>query len=94
MAIAFEWAATAMTISAEMVVPGLLGYVLDQYLGTRVLFLFVGFAIGALLATLSLMRIARKGAGSPGGAGQGHSGTQGRSGAGSNEKRSTPDAEG
>jgi hypothetical protein len=48
MAIAFEWSATVMTISAEMVVPGLLGYWLDQQLGTRALFLLLGFASGAL----------------------------------------------
>lgn len=61
MAIAFQWSATIMTISAEMVVPGLFGYWLDQRLGTRVLFLLVGFAIGGTLATLALMRIAKKG---------------------------------
>ena len=60
MAIAFEWSATIMTISAEMVVPGLLGYWLDQRLGTRVVFLLLGFGIGGTLATLQLMRIARK----------------------------------
>ncbi len=89
MAIAFEWAATAMTISAEMVVPGLLGYWLDQQLGTRVLFLFVGFALGALLATLSLKRIVQQGTKSPKGqAGQGGAGSR------NHDKRSTPDAEG
>jgi F0F1-type ATP synthase assembly protein I len=60
MAIAFEWSATVMTISAEMVVPGLLGYWLDRRLGTRALFLLVGFAIGGALAGLQLMRIANK----------------------------------
>ncbi len=104
MAVAFEWAATAMTISGEMVLPGLLGYLLDQYLGTRVLFLFIGFALGGLLATLSLMRIAKSGgklprrAGSSGQSGAdkpaaGPSGNQ-ESGAASHDKRSRPDAEG
>ena len=60
MAIAFEWSATVMTISAEMVVPGLMGYWLDQRLGTRALFLLVGFAIGGTLAGMQLMRIANK----------------------------------
>lgn len=67
MAIAFEWSATVMTISAEMVVPGLLGYWLDQRLGTRVLFLLLGFAIGGTLAALALMRIAKKQTGPRGG---------------------------
>jgi F0F1-type ATP synthase assembly protein I len=60
MAIAFEWSATVMTISAEMVVPGLMGYWLDQQLGTRALFLLVGFALGGTLAGMQLMRIAKK----------------------------------
>ena len=60
MAIAFEWSATVMTISAEMVVPGLMGYWLDQRLGTRALFLLVGFAIGGTLAGMQLMRIANR----------------------------------
>ena len=60
MAIAFEWSAVIMTISAEMVVPGLVGYWLDQRLGTRVLFLLIGFAAGGTLAVLGLMRIANK----------------------------------
>ncbi len=59
MAVAFEWAGTVMTISLEMVVPGLVGYWIDQRLGTRVLFLLMGFALGGFLATLALMRIAK-----------------------------------
>lgn len=59
MAVAFEWSATIMTISLEMVVPGLLGYWLDQRLGTRVLFLLLGFAVGGVLASLALMKIVR-----------------------------------
>ena len=66
MAIAFEWSATIMTISLEMVVPGLAGYWLDQKLGTRVLFLLIGFALGGTMAALALMRIANKRSG-PGG---------------------------
>ena len=59
MAIALEWSATIMTISLEMVVPGLVGYWIDQRLGTRVVFLLIGFALGGVLATLALMRIAK-----------------------------------
>lgn len=79
MAVAMEWSATIMTISAEMVVPGLLGYWLDQRLGTGVLFLLLGFALGGLLATLALMRIAK---------GQGNVG-----GAAAHGRRSKPDSE-
>ncbi len=59
MAIAFEWSATIMTISLEMVVPGLLGYWIDQKLGTKAVFLLMGFAIGGTLAGAQLMRIAK-----------------------------------
>jgi hypothetical protein len=59
MAIAFEWSAIIMTLSAEMVVPGLLGYLVDVWLGTRVVFLLLGFALGGTLAALGLMRIAK-----------------------------------
>jgi F0F1-type ATP synthase assembly protein I len=60
MAIAFQWSFTVMTISATMVVPGLLGYWLDQRLGTKAVFLLVGFALGGFLAARSLMRIAKQ----------------------------------
>jgi F0F1-type ATP synthase assembly protein I len=63
MALAFEWSATVMTIAAEMVLPGLAGYWLDQRLGTGVLFLLVGFAMGGILAMMALMRIAKRSAG-------------------------------
>jgi hypothetical protein len=59
MAIALEWSATIMTISAEMVVPGLVGYWVDSWLGTRVVFMLLGFAAGGTLATLALMKIAK-----------------------------------
>jgi F0F1-type ATP synthase assembly protein I len=59
-AIAFEWSFTVMTISAEMVVPGLLGYWLDQKLGTQVLFLLLGLVGGSVLAAWSLARVARR----------------------------------
>jgi len=60
MAIALGWSATIMTISAEMVVPGLVGYWLDQRLGTRVLFLLIGLAAGCTAATLSLVSAIKK----------------------------------
>jgi F0F1-type ATP synthase assembly protein I len=58
------WATTIMAVSAQMAVPPLLGYWLDQLVGTRFLFLFLGLALGVTLSTLGLMRIAKQGAGS------------------------------
>jgi hypothetical protein len=65
MAIALEWSATIMTIATEMVAPGLVGHWLDAKLALRIpVFLLIGFALGGLLATLSLARIAKnRGAG-------------------------------
>jgi len=58
-AIALEWSTTIMTIAAEMVVPGLAGYWLDQRLGTKALFLLLGFVLGGVLAGFGLARIAK-----------------------------------
>ena len=68
---AMEWSAAIMTISAEMVVPGLLGYWIDQWLGTKVLFLLLGFALGGVLAGMALMRITKKRVGADGRRGNG-----------------------
>lgn len=48
-----------MTISLEMVLPGLAGYWLDQKLGTVALFMLIGFALGCTAAVLHLMKIAK-----------------------------------
>jgi F0F1-type ATP synthase assembly protein I len=58
-AIAFQWATTVMTLAAEMVVPALIGYLLDQKFGTGHVLLLIGFALGGLLATLGLVRITK-----------------------------------
>jgi len=56
-AIAMGWATALMTISVEMVLPGLLGYWLDKRLGFKALFVFVGFACGMTVAVWHLIRI-------------------------------------
>lgn len=58
---AAEWASRIMTISLEMVLPGLVGYWLDSVLGSKVVFMFVGFAIGSFIAFKQLMTIAKLG---------------------------------
>lgn len=78
MAVAFEWSATITTIALEMVVPGLVGYWLDQRLGTHVVFLLLGFALGGTLAALALAKIAKKGSG-PSGRATGGPGSVGKS---------------
>ena len=52
MARASDWAARIMTISLEMVLPGLAGYWLDQQFGTVAVFMLVGFALGCTAAVV------------------------------------------
>ena len=59
MAKAAEWATRIMTISLEMVLPGLAGYWLDQKLGTVALFMLVGFVLGGTAAVLHLIHLTR-----------------------------------
>ena len=59
MARASDWATRIMTISLEMVLPGLAGYWVDQKLGTVALFLLIGFALGCTAAVLHLIKLTR-----------------------------------
>ena len=54
---AIVWTSRVTTISLEMVVPTLIGYWLDQRLGTRVLFLTLGAILGFVTALRSLLRL-------------------------------------
>lgn len=48
-----------MIVSLVMVVPGIAGYWLDQRLGTKVLFMLVGFALGCTAAVHQLIQLTR-----------------------------------
>jgi hypothetical protein len=48
-----------MVVALEMVLPGLAGYWLDQRLGTVVLLMLIGFAVGGTGAVVHLMRMVR-----------------------------------
>ena len=56
-AIAYGWAARIMTVALEMVVPGLIGVWLDNRLGTKVVFVLLGFGGGCTLAVWHLIRM-------------------------------------
>jgi fatty acid desaturase len=56
---AYQWATRIMVVSLEMVLPGLAGYWLDQRLGTGVLLMFVGFALGGTAAIVHLVHLTR-----------------------------------
>ena len=48
-----------MVVALEMVLPGLAGYWLDKRLGTVVLLMLVGFAVGGTAAVVHLIRMVR-----------------------------------
>ncbi len=54
-----EWATLAMSVALEMVIPGLLGALLDRLLGLRGLFVFLGFAGGMALGISHVVRFGR-----------------------------------
>ena len=56
-AIASQWASRVMTVSLEMVLPGMLGYWVDQMLGTVALFMVIGFVFGITAAIWHLIRM-------------------------------------
>jgi ATP synthase protein I len=56
---ASAWATRIMTISLEMVLPGLAGVWLDGWLGTKVVFTLAGFALGGTAAIVHLIHLTR-----------------------------------
>lgn len=66
---ALEWSSRITTVALEMVVPAVLGWWVDQKLGTVVVFVVLGAAVGMTTAIVHLLRMtsaARPGDG-PGG---------------------------
>ena len=56
---AYHWATRIMLVSLEMVLPAIAGYWLDVWLGTKVLFVLVGLALGCTAATVHLVQLTR-----------------------------------
>jgi hypothetical protein len=56
---AYQWSTRIMVVSLEMVLPGLAGHWLDQRLGTVVLLMLLGFALGGTAATMHLLHMVR-----------------------------------
>ena len=56
---AYQWSTRIMVVSLEMVLPGLAGLWLDQRLGTVVLLMLIGFAVGGTAAVMHLMHMIR-----------------------------------
>ncbi len=57
MAVATQWVSRIMTVSLEMVLPGLAGLWLDRRLATLPLFTVVGFAVGGSAAFWHLVQM-------------------------------------
>jgi F0F1-type ATP synthase assembly protein I len=60
LAIAAAWSATIITISMEMVLPIGLGYLVDTWLGTRIVFVILGAVAGMTLGMWHLMQVVSK----------------------------------
>lgn len=56
-AVASQWASRVMTVSLEMVLPGMFGYWVDQELGTVALFMVIGFVLGITAAIWHLIQM-------------------------------------
>jgi F0F1-type ATP synthase assembly protein I len=54
---AYQWSARITSVSLELVVPGLIGYWLDQRWGTLPLLVIVGVILGFVTSFLSLLRL-------------------------------------
>ena len=59
-AIGYGWAARIMGIGIEAIVPILLGALVDYWLGTVVLFLFLGLLLGCFVGYTQLLKIVRE----------------------------------
>lgn len=59
MAKAVAWSSEAISIAVEMVVPGLVGLWIDRKLGTVLVFLVLGVALGMTLALFHLVRLTK-----------------------------------
>jgi F0F1-type ATP synthase assembly protein I len=58
MAEAAEWTSQVTTVAAEMALPPLGGYFLDQWLGTKAVFLILGALFGLALGFWHLLKLA------------------------------------
>jgi ATP synthase protein I len=58
---AMAWVSRITSISMEMVVPGLIGYyLLDRWLGTRVVFLILGLILGLIGGIWQLIKLTKQ----------------------------------
>ncbi len=56
---AVEWTSRVTTISFEMVLPGMVGFWIDQRLGTKAIFLVLGVVLGFATGLWHLIRLGK-----------------------------------
>ncbi len=59
MARAYQRATRGVTVAISMVVPGLIGYLIDRQLGTRAVLTIIGFGMGMTYGIWELVRMSR-----------------------------------
>jgi F0F1-type ATP synthase assembly protein I len=57
---AVAWSTRITTVALEMVLPGALGYWVDQWLGTWILFLVLGMLLGMTTGMIHLLKMASR----------------------------------
>jgi hypothetical protein len=63
MAVGVAWVSRITTVAFEMVLPGLAGVWLDDWLGTVLVFTLLGFGLGLTLAVWHLIRMTKSSGG-------------------------------
>lgn len=56
-AVASQWVSRVMTVSLEMVIPGLMGLWVDRRIGSVPLFALIGFGVGTSTAIWHLLQM-------------------------------------
>jgi ATP synthase protein I len=56
---AMQWVSRITSISMEMVLPGVLGYFVDQWLGTKLVFLILGLILGFVGGIWQLIKLTK-----------------------------------
>jgi F0F1-type ATP synthase assembly protein I len=63
MAVAMEWVSRITTVAFEMVVPGVIGWLIDRWLGTGFVMAIVGFGLGLVGGMYHLIVMANRSTG-------------------------------
>jgi ATP synthase protein I len=59
-ALAMQWVSRITSVAIEMVLPGVIGYWIDQRLGTKVLFFIIGVILGFVGGIWQLIKLTKQ----------------------------------